>query len=78
MSTSNKILAFAAILGWVALIAVLASKVRADGVSNPVTSNAVGYDGVNNSGVSGAPPVSCGTGAINLSTGCTQAMLGGL
>lgn len=26
----------------------------------------------------GTPPVNCGTGVINLSTGCTQPMLGGL
>lgn len=29
-------------------------------------------------GSSGPPPTTCGTGVINLSTGCTQPMLGGL
>lgn len=71
MSISSKWIA-------VALLAAFAVAARADGVRNPITGNALGFDGVNNTGASGPPPVSCGTGAINLSTGCTQAMLGGL
>lgn len=57
----------------------------ADGIQNPPSGGAGGGqlgfgEGVNNLGIGGSatPSVNCGVGAIDLSTGCIQPMLGGL
>jgi hypothetical protein len=70
----------------VALLLMLSAAARGDGISGSGGRGAMG-DGVgggvgaaisNSGGFTGTAPVSCGTGVVDLSTGCTQPMVGGL
>lgn len=68
MSTFSKWIALA-------LLGALATAAWADGITNPITGNRLGFDGVNNPTASSGPPPTC-DGTIDLSKGCTQPMLG--
>lgn len=69
---------------WTALIFIIALSVAASASSDIAGrfGKSTGFTGrfpiTGGIGSGSAPPVGCGTGVINLSTGCTQPMFGGL
>jgi hypothetical protein len=73
-------------LALIALLLMLSAAARGDGISGSGGRGPAG-DGIgggvgaaisNSGGFTGSAPVTCGTGVIDLSTGCTQPMFGGL
>lgn len=71
MSTFSRAVAIAALLAMV-------TAALADGIRNPVTSNLLGFDGVNNTGSGGGPPPTpCGAVGLDFTDACgtTQLMV---
>jgi len=73
MSILNKLVLIAIFL----MLSVAAS---GDGIWNPAgTIGMWGFDGISNGQAIAIPPIPpCGTGVIDLTTGCTQGVFGGL
>jgi hypothetical protein len=65
----------------IVILLILAATLQAQTINQNI-GGGIGYTfdgGINGKGKGGSAPIApCGTGVINLTTGCTQPMLGGL